>query len=367
MKWLLLSLLLLCLLLLLLLLAVDANGANDQLHSSDADDMQLNAVHRANSAVHERRCFADYARHLRATHDSRLAAIAFDLLPTLLNVSSSLDRLRSKPIVIGVGQGTTATHGFVRLLAESKHYNMTLQHWDSCCASDGRCCPFSAIVKGVEVCAPSCLARHDELGVVSRELFGGFKALRPDQAAVEPADWIEATRAPLEDVRLIEALAAFDVLSDAPVPQYVYYLYKLFPRALIVYTDRAPLRWASRRIERHPNTPVSALFAHRHPDYVVSEFTEALNAAMFVAMRHFVKCLVPAERLLAVDFFEQTPRDIATALKAFVGRAWPQVAAAPELTDKELEHASSTRKRRHRKVPAPEARSKQKSQPSELH
>jgi Sulfotransferase domain len=324
--------------LLLLLLAFESNGARGRLHTPDVDVRVNGVLQRLHSgdSENEQRCFAGYARRLRATNDSRLAAIAFDRVPPALNVSASLDQLRSKPIVIGAGQGTTATHGFVRLFAESKGYNMTAVHWATCCANNGRCCASLAVAKGETFCAPSCLGRSAEIGIITGKFLRGFKPLRPSQVGVGPGDWIEATRATLEDVRLIEALASFDVLCDAPVAQYVYYLYKLFPRALIVYTDRAPLAWASRRVGGHPATPVSALFAHRHRDYAVSEFSQVLNAAMFVAMRHFVECLVPAERLLVVDFFEQTPRDAAAAIKAFVGREWPQVAAAPAHTDEEL-------------------------------
>ena len=73
--------------------------------------------------------------------------------------------------------------------------------------------------------------------------------------------------------------------------------YKTYPRARFILTTREPLAWAAKR-RRHKSTPATV---QRPCGLKVEDFTLEANAALFQHHNDFVRCLVPADRLLAID------------------------------------------------------------------
>jgi Sulfotransferase domain len=293
------------------------------------------------------KCFARYAHHLRAIGDPRISLVAQDRAPRLPQVADvELQHLLSrKSMLIDASPGSTGTHGLASYLSSLDTWNMSVLHWAECFSPErsssslslsfmSKRCTYNA----VDECGRRCRLGFSERRYNLREMLVQL----PPKSNVEPRRWVESAREMLERGDTLRALASFDALTDAPFNHYFYFVYRLFPRAYVMLTDRDAAEWAAKRARGHGAVPTELPFAHRHRDYGVAQFDKRVNARLFNAHMRFVECLVPRDRLLRINLFEQRPRDIADTLHSFVGRHVPHVAAAPPFTDAQLKHIAST-------------------------
>mmetsp|Transcript_3190 Transcript_3190/g.7154 ORF Transcript_3190/g.7154 Transcript_3190/m.7154 type:complete len:358 (+) Transcript_3190:125-1198(+) len=128
-----------------------------------------------------------------------------------------------------------------------------------------------------------------------------------------------------------------EAVNDDPLAMLFLELYLTFPRAKFIFSYRPSLDWAERRRGDFPHRdllPVLEPCGLLHED-VSPHFTIQESARLYDMLYDLVKCVVPPDRLLVYNLWEDPPERTATLLGEiadFLGRPRPEVLSMPHLT-----------------------------------
>jgi hypothetical protein len=175
-----------------------------------------------------------------------------------------------RPMVFGVGSGTTGTWGLTQALHTISQPGQKVSHWLN--SPPENCKWIASLLRIFDACPDDC---RDQLR-------------RFDFTAI--ADSVIA-------------------ILDTPVFEVFLDLFLSFPKATWILTTRPSGDWAKRRKERHLNS----LFPIQEPCGLAIDknTTQKELAAMFDLTNDFIRCMVPSERLMELDMFSSNVTDSA--------------------------------------------------------
>jgi hypothetical protein len=175
-----------------------------------------------------------------------------------------------RPIIFGVGSGTTGTWGLTKALHLLAQRDQKVSHWLN--SPPENCGWIASLLRIVSLCPEQC---YDELRSFD------FTAMSESVTAV----------------------------LDTPVFELFVDFFLSFPKALWILTTRPSDDWAKRRKERHLNSA----FPIQEPcgRIIGKDTSEKDLAAMFDMTNNFIRCMVPAERLMELDMFSSNVTDSA--------------------------------------------------------
>jgi hypothetical protein len=202
------------------------------------------------------------------------------------------DHASSRPLLIGVGPGTTATRSFA-LAVNLLHFSVS--HHGAFLDRGGRS----------EGKNRKNLARFQV-----KELKKGTK-FRADLCHTADTD--------------IAALHnSVDAIFDMPVPFYALDVSRAHPNAKIIIAHRDPATCAQKRLAHCGNFPVCAApFVLRPLNMSTREMTDDQNVGSFEATEHVLKCLVPAHNCLQVDAWDPPPKGWMPRIADFLNVTMP--------------------------------------------
>ncbi|CAM9885703.1 unnamed protein product [Phaeothamnion confervicola] len=137
-------------------------------------------------------------------------------------------------------------------------------------------------------------------------LMDDARLMRPEREALHAMN--ETTDSFLDSHRILPDLIPpgrdmpVDAVLDSPMAALFFDIFHQFPNARFVLLHRDPALWAPSRKKHHPDStaPILRMPASAIPDASLDEM-----AAVFTAHEAYVRCKVPPERLLEVDYFKE--------------------------------------------------------------
>ena len=200
----------------------------------------------------------------------------YDALQNLRAALKAENKTSDRALVIGPGEGTTATRTLAHILKDA--FGLRVLHWHL----------------------------FDREGSKKH----AADALLHELARVPPAEY--------HQIDWISLMEPFDAVLDTPIPNIFPFLYAAFPNARIVHTVRAADEWVHTRTKRAKllaPVPFSGFFrqlkfnATSGFDGNVDRFERPTTSAMhtsallFSAHNTFVRCSVPSDRYLQLNAF----------------------------------------------------------------
>ena len=189
----------------------------------------------------------------------------------------SLRPVSMRTVIIHASPGTTATRSLAQELAG---LGVTLVHWRQCYGPNcWRCRRTGALA--------AWIALEEQIGEM---------------------DLSQVRRYFVQN----EArLSCFDGFSDSPVARLFWVLSEIYPRHLVIWTDRAPEAWAKARRAHAEEVRRPTLVDSLHlapvidarKSLLLSNYADKDLAQLFAAHRQLVLCATPAESLLFLDYF----------------------------------------------------------------
>lgn len=187
------------------------------------------------------------------------------------------DHVSDKPLIFGVGPGTTATRSVA--LAVSLLRKNTL-HWGVVRAANGKYHWDWDDGKNL----------LDRFG--ANQLVLGMKNL---------STW-ESIPSTMNFAQIFEPL---DAVFDYPFPMYALDVLRYFPQAKVIMTHRDPFQWYDQRMKfctgKHPLCSVPFLLRPLKLSMNMREWTKDKAAVTFAATETAIQCFVGRERFLRVD------------------------------------------------------------------
>jgi hypothetical protein len=232
-------------------------------------------------------CVANYSRHL----DGVRPGLGVPMRQMMLKwMSRPPPQVKSsqRPIVFGVGAGTTGTHSLASAL---RMLNLTGWHYN-----DDNIDNWAERTWTVELL---------------KMLYGN------DNTTSE-----EACHAGLQDFDYTALPEDVEFVTDDPVDQVFLHLFAAFPNARFVLTTRPALEWVAKRRKHSGNTPGPIQDACRNA--TLDDFPEDEDLGLVLQLHQdLVRCVVPGERLLEFDLFgddAERQDHLMQELAAFLGR-----------------------------------------------
>jgi hypothetical protein len=204
-----------------------------------------------------------------------------------------------RPLIIGVGPGTTATRSFA-LAVNLLHFSVL--HYGAVRGRKGNAM-WNTDIKG-ETNLPRF--RVDELGKGTK-----FRE-----------DWDHTA-----DIDFVALYNSMDAIFDWPIQLYAVDILRAYPNAKIIMTHRDPVTYAQKRLHFCKMKPkpreCGVPFVLRPLDMYMREMTDDQNVGSFEATEHVLKCLVPAHRYLQVDAWDPPPEGWMPRIADFLNVTMP--------------------------------------------
>jgi hypothetical protein len=206
------------------------------------------------------------------------------------------NHISSRPLLIGVGPGTTATRSFAKAV-NLLHFSVS--HFSAFRNRRGR-------YKGEDT---KNLARFQV------EELGNGTQFRED--------WYQTA-----DIDFAALYNSVDAIFDFPVHLYAVDILRAHPNAKIIMTHRDPATYAQRRLafcnkSRKITRRCGVPFVLRPLNMSMGEMTDDQNAGSFEATEHVLKCLVPAHNYLQVDAWNPPPEGWMPRIADFLNVTMP--------------------------------------------
>ena len=220
-------------------------------------------------------------------------------------VLQQLGLLSSKPLILCPGAGTTATKGLFHSLCR---LGILSVHWSKLCL------PRTQRQAILSTKASVCQQQHET-------------SLGPEPPARIMVNVTSSNRFPSEEavnttLKRLFAVANHSLVSavlDTPFTEFFWDIFHMFPNSKVILTVRDVEEWAFKRVREHPQThsilPISRPFGH----VLLRDFTRHQRAYQLLLHHALIACLVPSDRLLVVDYFQQSEADIEQRLIKFLG------------------------------------------------
>jgi hypothetical protein len=202
----------------------------------------------------------------------------------------------SRPFLIGVGPGTTATRSFA-LAVNLLHFSVN---------------HYSAF-----------LDREGNLIGKDKKNRARFQVEKLRNGTKFREEWDHTA-----DIDFAALYNTVDAIFDFPVQLYAVDILRAHPNAKIIMTHRDPAIYAQKRLafcENNPDTirQCGLPFVLRPLDMYMGEMTDGQNAGTFEATEHVLKCLVPAHRYLQVDAWNPPPEGWMPRIADFLNVTMP--------------------------------------------
>ena len=115
---------------------------------------------------------------------------------------------------------------------------------------------------------------------------------------------LEPTQRDSFDFRLYDGVGG---VADTPIPQYFPYIYRQYPRAKVILTERDPTAWVASRQKHHPNAvPPLAVLSHTLSDirsdkaFVLQKANMMGSSTAFVLHNTMVRARARPQRCASV-------------------------------------------------------------------
>mmetsp|Transcript_11021 Transcript_11021/g.27053 ORF Transcript_11021/g.27053 Transcript_11021/m.27053 type:complete len:300 (-) Transcript_11021:97-996(-) len=203
------------------------------------------------------------------------------------------------PIILGAGEGTTATRFMARMLASM---GFEIGHWEELYSAHPELDPKNT--SDLEFLSSNKTRvqewKYDHSNLMS---------IKPDE---------------LDAFDFKPILDKYEGVMDTPISSLFPYIFRQYPNSKVILSLRDPRQWTKSRVQNHPgaampmmslsvDSPDSLRGSSRSRTYPNSAFE-----FWFSVYNTMVTCVVPKTRLLVINVFEQDPEQIAAKMKQFI-------------------------------------------------
>lgn len=236
-----------------------------------AKGLALDAEVRESKAHRETTCIENYRRGLNGVRDG----LGNNLQPS----SFQVPKVSQKPLVIGAGIGSTATRS---VWAALQLLGKKVWH----CTDDNGCNMPSVT---------SIMAPNDYMSL--------FETKQREMSPIETQECLQQ----LSRYDYTNVANTYDAILDTPVAEVFLYMWRSFPNAKVLLTERNASKWVSHRLAAHhesafaPMQNPCGLFI-AYPE--TSKFSLQQLERLYVMHSDLVQCIVPENQLLRINLFE---------------------------------------------------------------